>query len=164
MNKLAFLVLLLSILISCESESVDEEISTVAMIEAESIADFTCINEQADNAPPVSEAKNKVVGDWQLKAILTMLPSNEIPNIVLRIDNELAVSVFQAGVIVHADNLKITGESGTNYSILKLESSRENFSNGDFNFLYGNLRVCDNELFIDNGIAFDAPGYYFRKK
>lgn len=150
---------------SCESEVINnEEESTVAMIQAEEISNFTCINSQADEAIPLEDATSKIVGEWQLKAILTMIQSNEVPNIVLKIDNNLEVSVLEAGKKVHDDKLKITVESGENYSILKLESSRGEFSNGNYNFLYGNLRVCDNELFIDNGIAFDAPGYYFRKR
>jgi uncharacterized protein (DUF111 family) len=164
MKKFAILSMLVGLFLSCESQSVDKEISTVAMIQAEEIANFTCINKQADNAIPVSEAKDKIAGEWQLKAILTMIQSNEVPNIVLKVSEDLSVTVLQAGKKVHDDKLKITEESGDNYRVLKIESSRENFSNGNFNFLYGNLRVCDNELFIDNGIAFDAPGYFFRKK
>ncbi|MFB0909307.1 MAG: hypothetical protein QMB03_13750 [Spirosomataceae bacterium] len=164
MKNFVILSVLVSLFFSCESQNIDGEIGGVAMIQAEEIANFTCINKQADNAIPVSEAKDKIAGEWQLKAMLTMIQVNEVPNVVLKINKDLSVTVLQAGKKIHDDKLIITEKSGDNYRLLKIESSRQEFSNGDFNFLYGNLRVCDNELFIDNGIAFDAPGYYFRKK
>jgi hypothetical protein len=82
----------------------------------------------------------------------------------LKISKDLSVSVFRAGKNLHDDELSISTEVGNVFKGLVLESSRKNFSNGDFNFLYGNLRVCDKELLIDNGMAFDAPAYFFRKK
>lgn len=164
MKKYLFLSILISLFFSCESQSVEEEMSTLAMIQAEEIASFTCINQQADEAIPASSAADKIIGEWQLKAIMTMRPNDEVPNIVLKISKDLSVSVFRAGKNLHDDELSISTEVGNVFKGLVLESSRKNFSNGDFNFLYGNLRVCDKELLIDNGMAFDAPAYFFRKK
>ena len=163
MKNLFLSILLVATVTACESNAPNEDSSAVAMIEAEDVNNFNCINAQADNAISTSEAKTNIVGEWQLKAILTMIPNNEVPNIVLKVNNDLSVTVTKAGKKVHEDKLKISKESGENYSVLKIESSRGEFSNGDFNFLYGNLRVCEKELFIDNGVAFDAPGYFFRK-
>lgn len=164
MTKLVALIFMLTSVITCDTTlpSQDEN-SSLAMLQAENLENFTCVNAQADKAISVSEAKEKISGEWQLKAVMTMIPQNEVPNFVLKITDDLSVSVFRAGKKIHEDELKITEESGENYRVLKLESSRQDFSNGDFNFLYGNLRVCEKELFIDNGIMFDAPGYFFRK-
>lgn len=165
MKNLFVTMVTILICVACESTDANQEgLSTVAMIQAEDTTSFTCINEQADNAISVAEAKANIVGQWQLKAVLTMLPQNEVANFVLKIGSDLTVSVFKAGKQIHEDKLVISEESGENYRTLKVESSRRDFSNGDFNFLYGNLRVCEKELFIDNGVAFDAPGYFFRKK
>lgn len=166
MKKLLIPFFVLFLFASCESTDPekDEGLSTEAMIQAEAVSNFTCINKQADNAIPVADAKAKIVGEWQLKTIISMLPSNQIPNIVLKIDQDLAVKVFLAGKEIHTDKLSFSTEFDNVFRNLVIQSSRQEFSNGDFNFLYGNLRVCDSELFIDNGIAFDAPGYLFRKK
>ncbi len=165
MTKLVALIFMLTSVITCDTTVPNQDgMSTLAMIQAESLENFTCVNGQADKAIAVSEAKTRISGEWQLKAVMTMLQQNEVPNFVLQISDDLSVSVFRAGKKIHKDKLKITEESGENYRVLKLESSRKDFSNGDFNFLYGTLRVCDKELLIDNGMMFDAPGYYFRKR
>ncbi len=164
MHKIIISIIISSLLFSCESPSVNEEMSTVAMIQAEEPSSFNCINEQVDKAIPVIEASNKIVGEWQLKAIISMLPRNQIPNIVLKIDRDLAVRVFLAGKEIHRDKLSFSTEFDNVFRNLVIQSSRQEFSNGDFNFLYGNLRICNKEKLIDNGIAFDAPGYLFRKK
>ncbi|MDP5122212.1 MAG: hypothetical protein NWQ46_11495 [Spirosomaceae bacterium] len=164
MQKFIFSILFATLIFSCESQTVDEEMSTEAMIQAEATGSFNCINEQADKPITLTEANSKMAGEWQLKAIMTMIPSNEVPNIVLKIDKDLAVSVYIAGKKQHDDQLSIATEAGNVFKGIVLQSSRNQFSNGDFNFLYGNLRVCDKEMLIDNGMAFDAPAYFFRKK
>lgn len=155
----------MSMFVGCESTAPNQEDSTkAAMIQAEEIENFACINEQAGTAIAVSEATSTIVGEWQLKAMLTMIQKKEIPNYSLKINSDLSVTVFKGGKKIHEDKLTISKETGENYSTLKVESSRENFSADDFNFLYGNLRICEKELLIDNGMMFDAPAYYFRKK
>jgi hypothetical protein len=33
----------------------------------------------------------------------------------------------------------------------------------EHNIAKGTVRICEKELMLDQGIAFDAPGYLFRK-
>lgn len=164
MNKSIFLLGLLTTFTfwSCETQQA-EDLSQLEMIEAEQVQNFSCLNAQLKTAKSVSETQNLIPGTWQLKAIMSMLPSTEIPNYVLVIDNDYNVIVKKAGKSVVADKLIFFEKNEYGSSVIGLKNTKQYFDNQDFSFLYGTIRICENELLIDNGMAFDAPGYYFRK-
>lgn len=169
MKYLLFTLLVIG-LGSCEKASVDTEISdSIAFVEAEAYSEFDCINQQADNPTSEDNARKWIVGKWQLKGMITMMPTTEVPNIKIEFKEDGGVFVTNAGknIFTNAYSINETTENGFKYLIISTDfiTNTDNFGNdlGEYNFLKGTIRICENELMIDNGIAFDAPGYLLRK-
>ncbi|MFM2393696.1 MAG: hypothetical protein RLZZ546_1678 [Bacteroidota bacterium] len=71
------------------------------------------------------------------------------------IDGKLIGNVLYSFKEVSFDNvIYVFIESDANY----IGESQE------YNFIRGGLRMCENSLMIDNGMATDAPAYIFEKK
>ncbi len=161
MKKL-FLGLALLSFAACETSTVEsEEISD--MIKAESIEDFSCINQQADNPPLLSDAQTKIVGKWQLKGIISMMPATEIPNIKVEFKEDGGVFVTKDGENVYTDAYSVIEKTENGYTSIQVITDNLMDGFNENNIVKGTLRICDNEMMIDQGIAFDAPGYLFRK-
>lgn len=148
----------------CEKAITDDETENLAMIQAENASEFECINNQADNPPSIAVAKERMVGTWQLKSIFSMLPPKEIPNIELTINNDLSTILKKGGKVIDNGQLTLKEETVNDFTSIKISSNKEYFDNGEYGYLFGYFRVCEKEMLIDNGMMFDAPGYFFRKK
>ncbi|MFT5885514.1 MAG: hypothetical protein ACI9IP_001974 [Arcticibacterium sp.] len=155
---------------ACEDKAMEgENLDAVAFVQAESFQDFTCVYQQADNPPAIADARKWIVGKWQLKGIISMVPNMEVPNIKVEFLADGGVFVTNAGKTVFTNAYSINDVTENNYSYINITTDATVItdglgqdSSGD-NFLKGTIRICENELMIDNGIAFDAPGYLFRK-
>ncbi len=98
-----------------------------------------------------------------------MIPSTEVPNIKIEFLADGGVTVTNAGKTVFTNAYSINAVTENDYSYINITTDAVTItdefgqdSSGD-NFLKGTIRICENELLIDNGIAFDAPGYLLRK-
>lgn len=130
----------------------------------EATENFDCVNAQADNAPTLNEANARIVGNWQLKKMAGMrMPPVEIPNIRLVFAANKTVEVYQNNQLVHSDSYQLKEEKQATARWIAISTAKQTFQNGDYSFLRGTVRVCEAELLIDNGMAFDAPAYFFVK-
>ena len=125
---------------------------------------FDCVNAQFDNAPTLGEASSRIVGQWQLKKMAAMRIQTEVPNIRLVFSSNKTVEVYQNEQLIQQDKYQLIENQQGTTRFIALETTKTTFQNGDYSFLRGTVRVCDAELLIDNGMAFDAPGYFFVKQ
>lgn len=160
-NKL-FLIFI-PLLLSCNDKDIIAEIPLDAMIQKEEPSAFTCINSQADNPPTLDNAKKWIVGKWQLKSMITMMPNTQVPNYQIEFKEDGGVFVNLAGVAVYTDAYSVVETVENNFSSIKMVTDNlMDFSN-EHNIVKGTIRICEKELMLDQGIAFDAPGFLFRK-
>ena len=155
---------------ACEDKAMEEDNSNeVAFLDGESFQDFTCVYQQADTPPAIEDARKWIVGKWQLKGIISMMPSMEVPNIKVEFLADGGVFVTNAGKTVFTNAYSINDMTENDYSYINVTTDAMTITDGigqdvnQDNFLKGTIRICENELMIDNGIASDAPGYLFRK-
>lgn len=161
MKKL-LIALLLPICFAC-TETEDEEIPFPAMIQAEEPTAFSCINAQADNSPTLENAKKLLIGKWQLKGVIAMIRNPEIPNYQIEFKEDGGVFITLAGKSVFTDAYSLIEATENDFRYLKLVTDNLLGANNEHNIAKGTVRVCEKELMLDQGIAFDAPGYLFRK-
>lgn len=167
MKKLLFL-LLIPFCFSCE-ESNETASPEPDFITAESIDAFDCVNDQADNPPALADAQKWIVGKWQLKGVISMIPNPEIPNYQVEFMEDGTVIVTKAGERVYTDAYSVIDSKEGDYQYLEIitdsfeivDGLNSNFN--EHNIVEGTLRICEKEMMVDQGIAFDAPGYLFRK-
>jgi hypothetical protein len=162
MKKILFL-LLFPVLFSCSDKDPIPEMPLEAMIQGEEPSAFTCINSQADNPPTLENAKKWIIGKWQLKSKITMIPNAQVPNYQIEFKEDGGVFVTLVGVSVYTDAYSLVENVENNYRSIKMVTDNlMDFSN-EHNIVKGTIRVCEKELMLDQGIAFDAPGFLFRK-
>ena len=145
---------------ACEEAPVSEDVND--MIAAEGIEEFSCVNGQADNPPALEDAKNWIVGKWQLKGMITMVPNTEVQNIQLEFKEDGGVFVTLAGENVYTDAYSVIEKEENGYKSIQLVGDNM-MVESEYAIPRGTLRICENEMMIDQGIAFDAPGYLFRR-
>jgi hypothetical protein len=121
-----------------------------------------------------SEAREYIGGRWKLIKVFAFRVNNQkVPDIEIQfsdvigapIDSQLA-EVYENGKRVGSVIYNISEHLGEDKNTYLKINSGENiiYDNGNGNFITGQLRICSNQLLIDNGMAFDAPGYLFEKK
>jgi hypothetical protein len=150
-STLGFSILLLS--------CANEEVAT----KKENIQDFACINAQADAPPTLSEAKQRIVGTWQLR-MMSAFRAGPAPveNIKVVFSNAGKVQIYKDNVLRIDTEYTLKEEVQNDYRSITIDSKNQ----GDSDFyspVRGTVRVCDDELLLDHGMAFDAPGYFFEK-
>lgn len=161
MKKL-LIALVLPICFACTTAD-DGETPIPAMIQGEESSAFSCINSQADNAPQLDSAKKWIVGKWQLKGIISMVPNPEVPNYQIEFKEDGGVFITLAGESFFTDAYSLIEENANNFRNIKLITDNLMDIGNENNIAKGSVRVCEKELMLDQGIAFDAPGYLFRK-
>jgi hypothetical protein len=160
MKKLLMIGFASLVFIACENEPVGVNVDD--KIAAEGVEEFTCVNAQADSLPTLDEAKERIVGKWQLKGMITMMPVTEVPNIQIEFKEDGGVFVSLAGENVYTDAYSVIESEENETRLLKLIGDNL-MTQSEYAIAKGNLRICEKEMLIDHGIAFDAPGYLFRK-
>ncbi|MCU0324944.1 MAG: hypothetical protein MUF45_06785 [Spirosomaceae bacterium] len=147
----------------------DDGISARLAKVSESLKDFDCINKAVDKSLTISEVRSKIFGEWQLKGMITMLPTKEVPDskvifkkIAGDTDNVLG-EYYLNGKLKGSAVCTFKQVNIEQTSYVTMSSDKEMFDADTYNFFRGNIRICDEELMIDNGMAFDAPAYLFRK-
>lgn len=162
--KKILLVLTVFSLMACEKEEVSEAVNNnLAFITAESLEEFNCVGQQVENLPTIEDARTMIVGTWQLKGMITMMPTTEVPNIKIEFKEDGGVFVTNAGKNVFTNAYSINDKIENDYRSIVITTDQFGIETNEYNFLTGTIRICENELMIDNGIAFDAPGYLLRR-
>jgi hypothetical protein len=152
-----FIVGLLILVMSCKDNNDN-------VVESD---ELLCINENIDKPLSVADVKKYIYGEWKLVGLITMLPSKEVPDIKVvfkdvlgaPIDKQIA-EYYEDGKLVGSTLYSLKQDGAT---IVNIVSDSQTFDNDKYNFFRGIVRICKDELMIDNGIAFDAAGYLFRK-
>ncbi|AWV99625.1 hypothetical protein DJ013_16175 [Arcticibacterium luteifluviistationis] len=150
---------------ACEKDDVSEAANNdIAFITAEGLEKFDCVAQQVDSLPSIEDARSMIVGTWQLKGMITMLPTVEVPNIKIEFKEDGGVFVTNAGENVFTNAYSINDNVSENgYRSIVITTDEFGIETNEYNFLTGTIRICQDELMIDNGIAFDAPGYLLRR-
>lgn len=166
MRNLLILIIFISAF-SCQ-KSLINDIKEKGLRKAESYSEFTCLNKTVDKPVYLKDIRAKMYGQWQLKGIVSMIPTKEVADFKIifkeQINSKLELAeIYLDGVLKYSVKFELFQNQDGNYYSVGLKPEKEKFENGDYNFLRGTIRICDDELFIDNGIAFDAPGYLYRK-
>lgn len=159
--KIATLVLF-SLFVSCES--LDMKDQSENFLQAENMEDFDCINKQADSAASLRDAQKWIVGKWQLKGVITMLPTTQVPDIEVEFFEDGGVFVYKNGKNTYTDAYSIVEKNENSYRYLQLIGDNMMIDYEETPIPRGTLRICEKELMIDQGMAFDAPAYLFRKE
>ncbi|GAB3519739.1 hypothetical protein [Emticicia fontis] len=169
MKKLMFGFGLFSLLSLNACKSADEEIPAQNMIKSESILDFDCLRNSADVPLKIADVKKEIYGEWQLKGMITMMPptTEDMPDIRLVISQKAngkqLAEIFRDGKIVNTMTYDLEQFEQDKLAWVIIKPDKETFDDGSYNYIKGSIRICPGQLMIDNGMAFDAPAYLFRK-
>jgi hypothetical protein len=120
-----------------------------------------------------AEANQHIYGRWKLIKIFAFRVQNiEVPDMEILFvgspgtvtDNQVAY-VMEKGKMIGTVTYTISESIGEDKNKYLNINSGENitYTNGNGNIIRGQLRICQNELLLDNGMAFDAPGYLFKR-
>jgi hypothetical protein len=155
-------------LLSCKSAK--EEL-TKEKSKSESLSDFECIRKSIDKSLSTAEVKSKIYGEWILTGIIADIPNPIIPDLKVAfkdvlgapIDKQFA-EVYKNGELSYTTtySLKETKE-GDNLTVF-IEADKMEYAKGEVALFNSRVRICENELMLDTGMAHDAPAYLFRKK
>ncbi|WP_337042305.1 hypothetical protein [Emticicia sp. 17c] len=149
-------------------EKPDEAAPATNSIKAESILDFACLYNSADVPLKVSDAKKNIYGLWQLKGTITMSPpAEEVPNLKIAIsavsENKNLAEIYENDKKKYSVNFSLVQKEYEKHLWVEIVPEKETLDDGTYNFIKGTIRICEGELMIDNGMAFDAPAFLFRK-
>jgi hypothetical protein len=129
-----------------------------------------CLNKTVDNPVLVADIEGKILGEWQLTELIGNMPNPKVPDLKVIFkpspgfqNNKDVADIYENGKLTNTMYFSLKQKNGNSYQSVEIVSDSESFQNGDYNFLRGTIRICDNQMMIDNGIAFDAPGYVFTK-
>ena len=129
-----------------------------------------CLNKTVNDPVLVDDVKSKIYGKWQLKKLIGNMPNPKVPDLMVNFkpisgfQNVYQVAdIYTNGKLTSTMQFLLKQRNGNGYQSVEIVSDSTNFQNGDYNFLKGTIRTCENQMMIDNGIAFDAPGYVFMK-
>lgn len=168
MNKilLTFGLVFLLYLSSCTTS--DEEVTAINIIKAESIIDFDCLRISADVPLTIADVKKGIYGEWQLKGTTTQSPlQEEMPDVKLKISQKSTgkqlVEIYENGKLAKTMTYDLEQNQHEKLLWVTIKPDLETFADGSYNYIKGAIRLCPNELMIDNGMAFDAPAYLYRK-
>jgi hypothetical protein len=130
-----------------------------------------CKKDDCTNDPIfLADVKSKIYGEWQLTTYIANIPNPKVPDLKVifkdvsgsPIDKQIA-DIYENGKLTNTALYSLKQMNSNNYQVVQIVSDSTRFQNGDYNFLRGNIRICENQMIIDNGIALDAPGYIFTK-
>ncbi len=100
-----------------------------------------------------------------------MLPSETVPNIKVTFKDILGAPIDKqvADILINEKPVGFVFYSlkeylNDNLSYVLIQSDSIYIGNTkEYNFIRGGIRICSDELMIDNRIASDSPGYLFKK-
>jgi hypothetical protein len=129
-----------------------------------------CLNKTVNNPVVLGDVKYIIYGEWQLREIIANIPNSKVPDLKVVFKPTQGVQVtyntvdiYENGKLTNTVTFSLKQKDGNGYRSVEIVTDSANFKNGDYNFLKGTFRTCENQMMIDNGIAVDAPGYVFTK-
>jgi hypothetical protein len=161
MKNIILLFVLLASFSSCKSE--DEVLNE--NIKTENPADFTCLNSVVDTPFLIPDITKYLYTSWTLKNVVTMVPSKTVPNVKVVFNKNGTVDVYEDGKKAYQTTFTLKEESGNSYKWVTISSEANNLADHPTikHIIAGTIRLCEKELILDHGMAFDAPAYMFRK-
>jgi hypothetical protein len=161
MKTLIVFLFLCSVLVACKSKS---EVLTNSL-KPEEVGDFACLNANVDKPYTIPDINTYLFTSWTLKNIATMVPSKTVPDIRLVFNKNGTADVFQDGKKAYQTNFSLKEESANAFKWVTLSSEANTIPDHPIikHILAGTIRICEKELILDQGMAFDAPAYFFRK-
>jgi hypothetical protein len=151
MSKLIYIFLVV-LLFSCSCAK-NDDINTESALKA---SDFDCINDNIDKALNIKDVEAFLYKSWKLRYVATMLPSNKIDNIELKFNKDGVCEIYKDGKLSESVGFKIYNKLENNFKSVNIESQKSNSQ-----ILNGRIMICEKQLLIDQGMALDAPAYYF---
>jgi hypothetical protein len=132
---------------------------------------FDCLSTKTDELLKKEEVLKYIYGTWQLRQMITMIPQDTVPDIKVTFKDVLGAPIDKQIADISLDG-KLIGSilytlvektiEGKSYVYFESDSYVIGNTN-EYNFIRGDIRICPDELRIDNGMAFDAPAYLFQK-
>ncbi|WP_266368205.1 hypothetical protein [Tellurirhabdus rosea] len=105
----------------------------------------------------VAKARRWLVGEWKLTKVSAMMPNPPVPNVRL-VASEEAIIVFKDGKEIDRVGYELSRKD----DYLELKTSAEPKADNWY-VRNSTAKVARNRLFLDTGMAFDAPGYEFER-
>ncbi len=129
-----------------------------------------CLNKTVNDPVLIADIKSKIYGEWQLRELIANIPNPKVPNLKIvfkptkgfQVKDEEAY-IYENGKLTNTVTFSLNQKDANGYQSVEIVSDSEKFQNGEYNFLRGSIRICENQMMIDNGIALDALGYVFIK-
>lgn len=129
-----------------------------------------CLRKTVNEPVFVADVKSKIYGEWQLIELIADIPNPKVPNLKVIFkdvlgnanDKQLA-DIYENGKLISTMAYYLKQNNSNSYHFVEIVSDSTKLQNGDYNFIKGSIRICENQMMIDNGIALDAPGYVFIK-
>jgi hypothetical protein len=150
MRTVILLFILNLLLISCEKETLQP-----------------CdINQKLENS--MADVEKNIEGNWQLTGYTAGRALQIKPNLQIffskgAVKNEYIAEVSEDNKSIGKMAFTIIEKLEEKNLVLNSDQSKS-FTNGRNNFLFGNFRICQNQLMIDHGGIFDAPVFIFDKE
>jgi hypothetical protein len=133
----------------------------------EAWGDFDCLETLVDKPQDLAQAQGWIQGTWQQTGMITMMPQTRVPAVKIVFKNHLmGPTDRQLAEVYENDRLVTTVVYILTQTASGLTMVSENpvmLSTGEMQ-LRGRVLICEQELMIDNGMAFDAPAYLFRRR
>jgi Kunitz/Bovine pancreatic trypsin inhibitor domain len=153
---------------------IDDQRNNAALIEALKASNklsppFTCVNNAADKSLLVEDVKSKIYGEWKLGGLIADRPNPQVPEIKVVFKDVLGAPIDKQVADVYLNcklaytTLYSLKQINGNIKSVRLEPDKKEYKVNEPAVLTGAIRICDGELMIDTGMAFDAPAYLFRK-
>jgi hypothetical protein len=146
MKKLIAFALLVLFTTACSEDNVDVENCSYSSNRYRSYTQIT----------------QNIVGTWVLKKQIVMLANAPTPNVKIVLDKNGRVEFYRNDMLVHQDTYRIESQPNSDEFRLVVSSWGDTLDENRW-FVSGTIYLCQSELFLDNGIAFDAPGYVYQK-
>jgi hypothetical protein len=124
------------------------------------------INQKLVNS--MADVEKNIEGKWNLTEYTAGRAPQAKPKLEIEFTkgstkNEYVAQVFEDKKAIGNVTFAIT-ERTEEKNLILTSDQKKLFTNDRYNFFYGNFRICQNQLMIDNGGIFDAPVFIFDKE
>lgn len=105
----------------------------------------------------------QIVGIWKLKKVSAMIPNPPVPNVSITFTSASQVQIAKDDKLLYSGQYEWTERIFPTETIYSLDIKSWNYQTLGDNYIRGAIRMCNTQLFIDDGMAADGPGYFFVK-
>ena len=109
-------------------------------------------------------ASKRIIGVWQLEFISSMMAHPPPPpKVTLTFRSDAQVKLVVEGITKYDGKYEIKSTLLGSENYLSIVLSDWDYQKDVNNFTKGTIYICDTKIFIDDGIAYDGPGYSYTK-